>query len=206
MTCAKRHNSQLKRPGPEFRSLSKSQILSIFLRNIFQRNEGRSLLLLSCLVVSDSLWLHGLQQARLPCPSLSRWVCSNLCPLNRWYHPTISSIVPFSPCPQSSPASGSFLMSQLFTSGAKVLELQLQHQFFQWIFRDDFLEILFREVKEEVWSILNTMATQCIKKCFDACWPHRWLYLLCSSTLESTYIQLMWSELLDHCHLCQCSL
>ena len=135
MTCAKGHNSQLKGPGLEFRSMSKSQVLSIFLRNIFQRNEGRSLLLLSFLVVSDSLWLHRLQQARLPCPSLTPWVCSNSCPLSQWYHPTISSVVPFSPCPQSSPASGSFLMSHLFTSGAKVLKLQLQHQFFQWILK-----------------------------------------------------------------------
>ena len=61
MTCTKRHNSQLKGPELEFRSMSKSQVLSIFLRNIFRRNEGRSLLLLSFLVMSDSLWLHGLE-------------------------------------------------------------------------------------------------------------------------------------------------
>ena len=84
-------------------------------------------------------------------------------------------------------------MSHLFTSGAKVLKLQLQHQFFQWIFRVDFLEILFREVKEEVWLTLNTTATQCIKKNFDARWSHWRLYLLCS-TLEPTYIHLMWSN------------
>ena len=72
------------------------------------------LLLFSCLVVSDSLWPHGLQHARLPCLSPSSGACSNSCPLSQWCHLTISSsIVPFS-CLQSFPASGSFLMSRLF--------------------------------------------------------------------------------------------
>ena len=62
------------------------------------------------------LWSHGLQHARHPCPSL--WVCSNLCSLGQWCHPTISSSVfPFSSCPQFSSASRSFPRSQLFTSG-----------------------------------------------------------------------------------------
>ena len=66
--------------------------------------------------------------------------CSNSCPSSWWCHPTISSCaIPFSSCLQSSSASGSFLVSQFFTSGAKVLEFQLQHQSFQWIFRTDFL-------------------------------------------------------------------
>ena len=56
-------------------------------------------------VMSDSLWLHGLQHARLLCPSPTPGVCSNLCPLSRWCHPTISSsVVPFSSCLQSFPA------------------------------------------------------------------------------------------------------
>ena len=63
----------------------------------------------------DSLRSHGLQHARLPRPSLSPGVCSNSCPLTQWCHPTISSsVTPFSSCPQSFPASGSFLMSWLF--------------------------------------------------------------------------------------------
>ena len=59
---------------------------------------------------------HEMQHARLPCPSLSPRVCSNSCPLSQWHHPTISSsaIIPFSSYLQSFPASGSFLMSQLF--------------------------------------------------------------------------------------------
>ena len=63
---------------------------------------------------------HGLQHARLPCPSPTPRACSNSCPLSRWCHPTISSsVIPFSPCLQSFPASGSFPMSQFFTSGGR---------------------------------------------------------------------------------------
>ena len=70
--------------------------------------------------VLDSLWPHGLQHAGLPCPSPAPGVYSNSCPLSRWYHPTISSsVVPFSSCLQSFPASGSSLMSQLFLSGGQ---------------------------------------------------------------------------------------
>ena len=70
-------------------------------------------------VVSDFLWPHGLQHARLPCPSPYPRACSNSCPLSWWCHSTISfSVVPFS-CLQSFPASGSFLTSQLFTSGGQ---------------------------------------------------------------------------------------
>ena len=75
------------------------------------------LLLFSHSVVSNSLRPHGLQLARLPCPSPSPGVCSNSCPFSWWCHPTISSsFVPFSFCLQSFPASGSFPMSQLFAS------------------------------------------------------------------------------------------
>ena len=78
------------------------------------------LLLFSCSVMSNSLWPHGLQHAKLPCPSLSPGVCSNACPLCRWCRPTIlSSVIPFSSCLQSFPASGSFPMSQFFTSGGQ---------------------------------------------------------------------------------------
>ena len=79
-----------------------------------------ALLLFSCSVMSNSLQLHGIQQARLPCPSPSPRVHSDSCPLSWWCHPTISSsVVPFSFCPQSFPASGSFPMSRLFTSGGQ---------------------------------------------------------------------------------------
>ena len=71
-------------------------------------------------VMSDSLRPHGLQHARPPCPSPTPRVYSNSCVLRQWGHPTISSsVVPFSSCPQSFPASGSFQMSQLFPSGGQ---------------------------------------------------------------------------------------
>ena len=67
--------------------------------------------------MSDSLWPHRLQHGRLPCPSPTPGACSNTCPSSRWCHPTISSsFVLFSSCPQSFSASGSFLVSQFFTS------------------------------------------------------------------------------------------
>ena len=74
--------------------------------------------------MSDSLWPHGLQHTRPPCPSPTPRAYSNSCPSSRWYHPTISSsVVPFSSCHQSFPASGSFQMSQLFASGGQSIGL-----------------------------------------------------------------------------------
>jgi len=69
--------------------------------------------------VSNSLWPHGLQHARPPCPSPTPGACSNSCPFSQWRHPTISSsVVPFSRL-QSFPASGSSLVSQFFASGGQ---------------------------------------------------------------------------------------
>ena len=74
----------------------------------------------SCSVVYYCLRPHGLQHARLPCLSLTPGAYSNSCPSSQWCHPTISSsVVPFSSCLQSFSASGSFQMSQLFTSGGQ---------------------------------------------------------------------------------------
>ena len=93
----------------------------------------------SCLVMSDSLCLHGLQHARLPCLSPSPEACSNSWQLSRWSHPTISSsVISFSSCLQYFPASGSFLMSHLLASGgqnirasaaASVLPMNIQDWF-----------------------------------------------------------------------------
>ena len=88
-------------------------------------------------VVSDFLWLHGLQHARLPRLSSTPGSYSNSCPLSRWCHPNMSSSVdPFSSRLQSFPASGSFPMSQLFASGgqsigvsASVLPMNIQDWF-----------------------------------------------------------------------------
>ena len=73
-----------------------------------------------CSVTSDSLQPHGLQHTRLPCSSSTPRDYSNPCPSSQWCHPTISfSVVSFSSCLQSFPASGSFQMSQFFTSGGQ---------------------------------------------------------------------------------------
>ena len=83
-------------------------------------NRLPKLLLFSHYVVSDSLQPHELQHTRLPCPSPSPEVCSNLCPLSWWCHlPISSSVDPFSSHPQSFPASGSFPVSQLLASGSQ---------------------------------------------------------------------------------------
>ena len=71
-------------------------------------------------VMSDSLWPKGLQHTRPPCPSPTPRDYSNSCPLSRWCYPTISSsVIPFSSCPQSLPASESFPMNQLFSCGGQ---------------------------------------------------------------------------------------
>ena len=96
----------------------------------------------SVTVVSNSLRPHEPQHARFPCPSPIPGAYSNSCPLSQWCYPTISSsVIHFSSWLQSFPASGSFTMSQFFTSGGQsitILELQLEHQSFQWIFMTDF--------------------------------------------------------------------
>ena len=85
--------------------------------DIFKRSFPLGNLLFSCLVISDSSQSHKLQHVRLPCPSPSPGACSNSRPLHQWCHPIISSsLIPFSSCAQSFPASGSFSMSRLSTS------------------------------------------------------------------------------------------
>ena len=96
--------------------------LSLFLPNWFLL----TFIQFSCLDVFNSLGTHGLQHARLPCPSSSPRACSNSCPLSQWCHPTISSsVVPFSSCLQSFPATatGSFQMSQFFASGGQSIRI-----------------------------------------------------------------------------------
>jgi len=91
-------------------------------------------------VMSDSLWPHEPQHARPPCLSRTPGVYWNSCPSSQWCHTTISpSVILFSSCPQSLPASGLFQWVGSLHQVAKVLGFQLQHQSFQWIFRTDFL-------------------------------------------------------------------
>ena len=112
-------------------------MIAPLLEQVLYLHSFRQLVQFSRSVVSDSLWPHGLQHTRLPCPSPVPGTCSNSCPSSQWCHPTISSSVTcFSSCPQSFPASGSFPVSQLFTSGgqsigasASVLPMNIQDWF-----------------------------------------------------------------------------
>ena len=109
-------------------------------------------------VVSDSLWPHGLQQARLPCPSLTPRACPNSCPSIQWCHSTISSsVVPFSSCLQSLPASVFFPISQFFTScgqsigastSASVLSMNIQ----DWLRTP----IFWIEPQAQFWQLLQS--------------------------------------------------
>ena len=101
-----------------------------------------SLLLFSCSVMSNSLWPHRLQHTSLPCPSPTPGTCSNSCLLSQRCHPTIlSSVAPFSFCLQSFPSSGSFPVSQFFTSGGQSIGVSASgasvfpmniHDWFPW--------------------------------------------------------------------------
>ena len=96
----------------------------------------------SCLTLCDRM----LQHARLPCPSPTPRACSNSCPLSLWCHTTISSsVIPFSSCLQSFPASGSFPMSQFFTSGGQSIAVSAVEEFHYSgviFFRMDWLDLL----------------------------------------------------------------
>ena len=124
--------SRLRKAWPEREKQNQENIIP------YNSEEKKKLLLFSHSVVSDSLQPCGLQHTRLSCPALFPGVCSNSSQLRQWCHPTILfSVVPFSSCLQSFPASGSFLMSWLFASGGQSINLCIQS--FQWVFRTDFL-------------------------------------------------------------------
>ena len=108
---------------------------------------------------TDSLWSHRLQHARCSCPLTTPGAYSNSCPSCWWCHPTISStVVPFSSCLQSFPASGSFSMRQFFASGgqsigasasASVLPMNIQ----EWFSLTDWFDLL--AVQETLKSLLQ---------------------------------------------------
>ena len=94
-------------------------------------------------VIYDSLQPHGLQHARLPCPSPTPGACSNLCPSNQWCHLTISSsVIPFSSCLESFPASGSFPMSQFFASSSQSIGASASPSVLPMSIQDWFLLVL----------------------------------------------------------------
>ena len=141
------------------------------------------------------------QHTRSPCPSPTPRVHPNPCPSSWWCHPTISSsVIPFSSCPQSFPASGSFPMSQLFSSVAKVLELQLQHQSFQWRFRKnwpvwspccprDFQESSPAPQFKRISSLLLSLLYGPTLPSVHDCWKNHsfWLYDLCLQSDVSAF-------------------
>ena len=100
--------------------------------------------------MSDSLWPHGLQHARPPCPSSTLRACSNSCPSSQWCHPTISSsVIPFS-CLQSSPASESFQMSQFFASSGQSIGASASSEYSRLTsFRMDWFDLLAGQGTEE---------------------------------------------------------
>ena len=90
--------------------------------------------------MSSSLWLHELHHTRLPCPSLAPWVCSDSSPWSQWCYPTFSSSVTCLFLLLSVfPSIRVFSIQSTLHQVTKILELQLQHQSFQWIFGVDFL-------------------------------------------------------------------
>ena len=112
---------------------------SSWMRAAHQKDKTVTLLLFSCSVMSDSLWLYGLQHTSLPCPSPSPGACSNSCPLSQWCHPNISSsVIPFSSCLQSFPASGSFLMNRVFVSGGQSIGVSVSVSVFSMNIQDWF--------------------------------------------------------------------
>ena len=122
--------------------INESHLLSTKYVKMEKRNLMENMCFICCCSIAYSwptLQPHGLQHARLPCPSPPPGACSNSCLLRQRCHPTISSsAIPFSSCLRSFPASGKDWVVSLHQV-AEVLELQLQHQSFQCIFRIDFL-------------------------------------------------------------------
>ena len=115
------------------------------------------LLFFSYSVVSNSPWLYGLQHSRLPCSSVSLRVCSNSCPLSQWCNPTISSsVTAFSSCPESFPASGSFLVSWLFTSCGLRIEASTSAS----VLANEYSGLIFLSIDSLVWSPCNPRVSQ----------------------------------------------
>ena len=117
-----------------------NKVLALY--NLLMWNLGVSVSQFSRSVMSDFLQPHDSQYTRPPCPSLTPRVYSNSCPSTRWCHPAISSsVVPFSSCPQSLPASGTFPVSQLFTLGGQSIGVSASKPF--WVFYTNFLKPCF---------------------------------------------------------------
>ena len=130
------------------------------------------LLLFSSSVVSNSLQPRELQHSRLSCPSPCPRTCSNSCPLGWWCHPTISSsVIPYSSCVQSFPASGSLLISWFFTSGGQIIGASASASILPVntgliSFRMDWLDLL--AVQEALKSLLQHHSSKASILCHSA--------------------------------------
>ena len=145
------------------------------------------LLFFSYSLVSNSLWPHGLQHTRLSCPSPSPGVCSNSCLLSQWCHPTISSsVTPFSSCPQSSPASGSFPTCWLFASSSQSIGASASASVLPMNIQDWFpLELtgLISLPSKRLWRVLSSTTVQ--KHQFFGAQPSLWSnFHICTWLLE----------------------
>ena len=130
--------------------------------------------------MSDPLQSHGLQHTKLPCPSLSPWVCSNSYPLSQWCYPTISSsVTPFFSCPQSFPESGSFPMTRLFTSEWSRQNVYRTSVVAQWI------RICLSMQETQVWSLIWE---DCTRKSNSVTIAEPLLCNLCSAAREATTV------------------
>ena len=130
-----------------------------------------SVVQLSRSVVSDSLQPHGLQLARPPCPFPTPEACSHSCPSSRWCHPTISSsVIPFSSCLQSFPASGSFPRSQFFASDGQSIGASASASVLPMYIQDWFLYINNKKTQtlerrkdcQESWKVNFRRGSQCL--------------------------------------------
>ena len=146
--------------------------------------------------MSDCLRPCELKYTRIPCPSLSPGVCSSSCLLSQWYHPAISfSVIPFSSCPQYFPASGSFPMSQLFTSdsqsigtsaSASILPMNIQDWFLLGL--TDLIALIFKGLSR-VFSSPTIWKHQ-----FFGVWPSLWSNSqICMWLLEENIVLTIWT-------------
>ena len=144
--------------------------------------------------MSHSLGPHGLQHTRLPCPSPSPRVCSNSCPLSRWWHPTVSCSAPLSPLAFNlCQHQGLFQWVSSSHRVAKVLELQLQHQSFQWIFRVDFLwDWLFDLL--QIHKLCNICVCVCVCVCDNRFYLYAHVYEILRNELEGWFLLLKRKE------------
>ena len=157
-----------------------------------------------CLVTQlcHPLQTHGLQHARLPCPSPSPGVCSNSCSLSQWWHPTISSsVIPYPPAFDLPQHQSVFQCVSSLHQVAKVLELQLQHRSFQWIFRVDFLG---RHQFFSTHPILTSIHDYWKNRSFDhtdLCWPRNVsaFYMLCLSLFFFQWASIFQFHGCSHC-------